>query len=354
VVRRSDGRSLSVFESPPPEKGTIIAEDAEWVVRYDPGLRIVRKKRSFQNGDARDVERQTRMILRNYAVKLEADEEVAGRKCRRLLLEPARPRNLMVRLWVDRATGAELRRDDLSADGSTISIVMYTSVEFPSRIAPSEVTPAIPRSARTVNISRSHILTTVAQIRKSAGFAVRMPLSVPWGYVFDRGAVVEIGGRKSGFLRYVDGLSELTIIETRIAPNVSPGMRAARVIPRPYGEMEVDYAVDDLQIVVAGRGDARELLTVAETLGQAREAAWLSAMARVFNGRSAAVASLRDRGLSAEAVVALLTIANGSGRSVGALLESYLDGWSWPELSRRWRVPESEVHRRLNTVVGGR
>ncbi|MBM3494965.1 MAG: hypothetical protein FJX72_11700 [Armatimonadetes bacterium] len=354
VVRRSDGRSLSVFESPANERGAVIADDGTWVIRYDPRGKIVRKKRSFQSGDARGVDRLVRLILRNYEVRMEGDEAVAGRSCRRVLMEPARPRNLTVRLWIDKATGVEMRRDEQDASGSTISIVMYTSVEFPSSISLSEVTPKIPKSARTVNIARSSILTGASALGKAAGFAVRMPLTLPWGYEFDRGTVVEIGGRKSGFLRYVDGLSELTVIETRVSPRASPGLRAARVIPRPYGEVEVDYALDDLQVVVAGRGDARELIAVVETLGKAREDAWRSAMSRTFDGRAAAVSAMRDRGLTAEAIVALLTISVGSGRSPRALLDSYVEGWGWQDLARRWRVPESEVHRRLNMVVGGK
>jgi hypothetical protein len=353
VVRRSDGKSLSVFETPAADKGAFIADNGVWLVRYDPHEKIVRQKRSFLAADKASVERHARLILRNYRIRLEGDETVAGRVCHRLLLEPVHPRNLTVRIWVDRATGVELRRDEQDAVGNTISIVMYTTVAFPERIAASEVAPPVPRSARTVNISRSGLLTSVGSLSKAAGFTVRLPLALPGGYEFDRGTVVQIGGKRSGFLRFIDGISELTMVETRITSGISPGMRVARVIPRPYGETEVHYAIDDLQIVLVGRGDARELIAVAETLSKSRERAWREAMAREFRRHGPDVAAMRDRGLTAESVVALLTISRISGRSADALLDSHLDGWCWRDLARRWRVPESEIQRRLHLVVGG-
>ena len=354
VVRRNDGRSLSVFETPAAERGAAIADDGVWLIRYDPREKLVRKKRSFQGADAQSVERHARLILRNYSIKREQDETVAGRKCLRLLLEPSRPRNLTVRLWLDAATGVELRRDEQDASGNTISIMMYTSVSFPRTVGMAEVTASIPRGTRTVNISRSGLMSSARDLSRAARFPLRLPLALPWGYEFDRGTIVEIGGKRSGFLRYIDGLTEMTVIETELDPRAAPGMRAGRVIPRLYGEVEVDYALDDLQIVVLGRGDSRELIAMAETMSKAREDAWRTAMLRVFNGQAAAVAGMRERGLTAEAIVALLTVAEASGRPPRDLLESYLAGWGWREIARRWRVPEADIHRRLQTIVNAR
>ncbi len=354
VVKRNDGKSLSVFTFPESEKGAFIADDGDWLMRYDPHTRTLRRKRSFVKADMAQVARTVRLILRNYVVKLEPDEQVAGRSCYSLCLEPTRPRNLTVRLWVDKATGAELRREEQDGVGNTISVSIYTSVAFPEYVPPSSVRPPSHRSARTVDISRSGLHTSVGTLSKLAGFPIRTPLALPWGYEFDRGTVVEIAGRRSGFLRYIDGLAEMTIIETKLSPGMESGMRAARVVPRPYGEAEVDYAIDDLQIVIAGRGDARELIAVAETMAKRRENAWLSAMRRSFNGRHAEVAAMRQRGLSAEAIVALLTIAECAGRPPSDLLASYVAGGCWQAMARRWRVPEAEIRRRLQTVVGAK
>ncbi len=354
VIKRSDGRSLSVFTFPASEKGTYIADDGQWLTRYDPRERTIRRKRSFSKADMAAADRHARLILRNYTIRLEPDETVAGRACYTLRLEPCRPRNLTVRLWVDKATGAELRREEQDGVGNTISVSIYTSVAFPKTIPASQVCAPTARSARTVNISRSEVMTSLASLSKLVGFTIQTPLAPPPGYEYDRGTVVEIGGKRSGFLRYIDGLSEMTIIETRTSSGVSPGLRAARVIPRAYGEVEVDCAVDDLQVVVVGRGDVRELIAVAETMGKRREALWRSAMERTFSGKRSTVSAMRQRGLGAEAIVALLTISEGSGRPPGDLLATYVNGGCWRALARRWRVPESEIQRRLRLVVNGR
>lgn len=350
VVRRSDGRSLSVFETPASQKGVIIADDGVWTTRYDPKLRIVRKKRSLDPPSSADHERQFRLIQRNYHVRLDGAETVAGRTCDRLSLQPRFDRDLTVRLWVDRATGVELRRDEVDGSGSTICIVMYTSVSFPSAVKPAEVTPRFPKSARVENISRSGIHRDVGALARVAGFAVRAPLSTPQGFEFAAGTAATIAGRSSAFLRYTDGLSEITIIETP-APSGKRGYsRAARIVPRPYGEVEVNYVLDDLQVVVVGRGDARELLAAAEALDMGHETAWRREVARTFNGSSAAMSAMRNRGLTGETTVALLTLSAQTGKPAESVMRSYLEGWCWRDLAKRWRVPEATIQRNLSLL----
>jgi len=350
VVKRADGRSLSVFEAPTSQKGVILADDGAWTRKYDPSERVVRKKRALElHGGSSDT-KLARLILRNYRVQHEGLEAVAGRQCHRLRFQPRTERNLTVRIWTDKANGAELRRDELDGSGSTICIVMYTSVSFPSRIPLSEVTPRFPRGARVECVSRSGVRQSVADLSKAAGFQVRAPLLMPSGFTFVAGAAASIAGRTSVFLRYTDGLSDLTIIEAPAQRRSGLPSRSARVLPRPYGEVEVDYALDGLQVVILGRGNARELVEAAEALDPRREKAWRSEVGRTFNGASHAVTAMRNRGLTGDTVVALLTLSSHTGKAADVVMRSYLDGWCWRDLARRWRVPEATIDRAVQAL----
>lgn len=350
VVRRSDGRSLCVFEAPQSERGIIIADDGRWTVRYSPLERLVRRKRSLDHAGLADIRRLTRLILTNYHVRVEATETVAGRACYRVCFAPKSGQNGTIRVWMDRATGAELRRDDLDASGSTVSLMLFTSVAFPARIGDAELTPRLPRNVRTVTMTRALVQTDVSALARAAGFPVRAPLTMPVGFHYVAGVAGTLAGRPAAFLRYTDGLLDLTLIETPRTRRGAQPARSLHVMPRPYGEVLVEIGLDDLQITLIGRGEPRELVAAAESLEADRESRWRKEVERVFNGRSRQVATLRSRGLSGEAVVALLTLAAQTGRSEGALLASYFDEWSWRELARRVGVPEAVVARRIQSL----
>lgn len=350
VVRREDGKSLSVFMAPADQRGTIISDDGTWTLRYDPAERIVRKKRSLESAALDDERRLVRLILRNYEPRMEGMETVAGRACYRLSFQSRFEPGLTIRVWLDKATGAELRRDELDSCGSTVFLTLFTSVAFPRYIPDAEVTPSFPRQARAVNISRSSVYEDTAILSRAAGFPVRVPLATPAGYEFVCGTAATIAGRKSAFLRYTDGLLEMTVIETpRPASRAGP-TTAARVLSRPYGEVEVDYALPDMQVVLVGRGSPRDFVTAAETMDQRVEARWRQGVSRVYNGQSHAVGAMRARGLTGETVVALLEVSSHSGRPVNSVLQSYLQAWCWRTLAKRYRVPEQVVVRQVQNL----
>jgi len=350
VVRRSDGKSLSIFEAPASQKGVIVADDGVWTSRFEPAGRIVRKKRSLERLPQNGGQRLVRLILRNYAVKIEGIETVAGRSCYRLRFEPRDRKDRTIRIWADKATGAELRRDELDHAGSTISISLFTSVAFPSNISDAEVIPRFPPKVRVINMSRSSVHTDVVGLTRAAGFPVRVPLLTPAGFEFAAGTAADIAGRKSAFLRYTDGLSDMTIIETPMPGRGASRPRGARVTARPYGEVEVDYALEDLQVVLIGRSDPREMIAAAESMDQRIERRWRQDVARAFNGRSEAVGSMRNRGLTGDVVVALLAVSVHSGKPPSTVMTSYLDTHSWQDLARRWHVPETVVQRHIQTL----
>lgn len=350
VVRRADGKSLSVFESPPHEKGVIIAEDGVWTSRYTPSERAIRRKRSLDRVRNGDVERLRGLILRNYAVRIEGTESIAGRPCWRLSFRPRYGNNGMVRLWLDKATGVDLRRDELDESGSTASLMLFTSVSFPRQVSLAEVTPRYPAGVRVSTVTSSTIYQDLAELSKVAGFTVRMPLVSPSGFHFVAGAAGTLSARPAAFLRLTDGLSDITVIETPTQKRGNLTSRTVRVMPRPYGEVEVDYILDDIQVVMIGRSDPRELLASAESLDPERERQWRRQVTREFRGCESQVEALRARGLTGETVVALVALSHLVGRPAGALLQSYNTSWCWRDTARRFGVAESMVARHVQAL----
>jgi len=351
VVRRAGGRSLAVGLLPESNKGVILADDGAWTIRYDPREAIVRKKRCLDPPTRVFEERRLRLLKRNYKVTLDGTETVAGRTCRILTFRPKEGRDRITRVWLDVRNGFELRRDELDANGSTITMSLYTSVDYPSTISLAEVTPRFPRSARIESISRSGLHADFTSLSRSAGFEVKRPLTLPAGYEFIIGTVAGISGRNSAFLRYTDGLSDLTMIQTPYATRGDQPSRGVRVLPRPYGETEVDCILDGMQVVLVGGGDARDLVATVESLQGSVEDAWRRDVNAVFHDHAQNISAMRDRGLSSAVIVALLTLSAQSGRSTSAVLRSYLKERCWRDLARRWRVPEAMVERRIRSLA---
>jgi len=251
---------------------------------------------------------------------------------------------------VDKITGVELRRDELDSAGGTLSLAIFTSVHFPSHISDSEVTPRYPRNARLVQITQSGVYSDVEAVGRAAGFAVRPPLITPSGFHFVAGTAGTIAGRRSAFMRFTDGLSDITIIEAPVLRRGSQPSRALRVLPRPYGEVEVNYALDDLEVVILGRGDPRDLLAMAESLEPSHEKEWRRGVSRAFNGRSRLITTLRNKGMSGDTVVALLTLLSHTNRSEQEILRAYQDSWCWREVAKRLRVSEVIVARQIEAL----
>jgi negative regulator of sigma E activity len=155
------------------------------------------------------------ILLRNYEVKEEGTQTVAGRQAWVLALRCRARRMLAKRLWVDRETYATLGSEDYDCRGLCRSRSMMTQVGF-GEVRDTLVAPGGLGCTRLVRDTSIQELP-LDQVASRLGFLPRFPGYVPQH--FERvGTCLShcpCGcGALSAQIRYTDGLRSFSVFET--------------------------------------------------------------------------------------------------------------------------------------------
>lgn len=328
VVRTRDGRCMAVCLEPAAQRGTVTIDDGQWRRRYDPRQRVVKSTRSVPRpNDERAILRILRLIRRNYQVVLKGRESFAGRPCYVLQFEPRDRHSRIVKVWIDSVTGVVLCRQESDAHtGSTISLVMFTEIEYPRRLAAAESHHRFPPGTRFATMSRSPILRDVGRLRRLANFEIFQPLWMPGGYEFENCELISLNGALTTCLRYTDGLGAVTVFQTRAPEPRPPGFRAGGWSRLPLGEAMIAIRWGQMDITVLGNREIGGLEPVVRALDNRRERAYLSRLERSFRVAPATLTAMRNQGMGIDTMGTLLEAATRSGRPLGALRALYEEG----------------------------
>ncbi len=174
-------------------------------------------------------------------VQIAGSEVVAGRACE---IVQVKPRSAIPaawrRFWIDTATGAQLRIEQYNEAGQRVSVSSYTSVVYnPPLDGRSFRPPTTPRTVRVVALDPAPPLPTLAQAQTLAGFPIREPAYLPMGFRFQSASVADYGGRKLVTVRYINGLSILSLFETPQAraqnnPAAPPALHPRRHVAQTF------------------------------------------------------------------------------------------------------------------------
>jgi hypothetical protein len=351
VVRRRDGKSLARVVEPAASKGAAAYDDGQWIYRYDPAQQRVYITRSLPAPtDEQAIRRRVRIIKRNYMVNIIGTEYIAGRLCYALRLEPRNKIDYPLTVWLDAKNGAVLWRQESDRAGNTLGLLMYTSVEFPTHIADSELHLSLPTRTRKIIVSRSPALRSIESLRRYAGFDITLPISMPCEYEFENGEVVMVGGCRTVCLRYTNGITRLTIYQAPVVIQRAESSLFIRSWQLPLGEGVVNRRYGPMNYLVVGHCDLQGLLHVAIALDRRRAHAHLNELARTFRVPSGILANMRNHGMSLDAIAALLDIHSQTGRSLEGLFRLYQEGWSWSSMARQFRADLTRVTRRAQSM----
>lgn len=78
-----------------------------------------------------------------YKAEESATENLLGRQCRKVLINPADEYRYGYRLWVDQQTGVPLKYQLLSQQGEILEQAMFTEIRFPASISDEELAPTL-------------------------------------------------------------------------------------------------------------------------------------------------------------------------------------------------------------------
>ncbi|MCX6358721.1 MAG: hypothetical protein NT029_02860 [Armatimonadetes bacterium] len=348
VAQASDGRSLQTTLKPRAEKGGFACDDGVYLRTYDIQNGSMLVRRSLQRRPSHSAASwKLNLAKRSYNLVMEGVERVAGRTSLRLALDPYSRTGLTIRVWLDRASGAELRREEFDPAGNSVHAEMFTSVSIlPPGRAPAVSCPR-PRRARLESVIGIRASNDLHELSRRASFHVRVPAHVPPGFEFEQGTVAIVDGRRAAILRYTNGLAAVTLVATPVPPRAmaAPEHRARRIAA---GHWRVDWSGPDMDIVVMGPCGPDDLLTMVADLDAASESAFVTRMAAESGFPGRLVSAMRGSGLTRDTVHAILEIARRSGKPVETVWAYVRAGHGWQSAASRAGIPPTAIQGRLN------
>lgn len=174
----------------------------------------------------------TRQILpqveANYDVRFQSAERVAGRETRVIAVDskfPGRPR---LRLWVDTQRRLILRFERYGPAGVLREASSFLTVQMDPLLS-ADLFVLTPPPGIHVQTPRGGGKMTEEEIARRVGFAPQLPAYLPAGYQLVRSRVLTIRGTPTATFAFSDGISGLTLFESRGPQGPAPNGRKLRV-----------------------------------------------------------------------------------------------------------------------------
>ncbi len=184
-------------------------------------------------------------ILENYDVQFEGAETVAGRPTRIIDVRSKFPGRPHLRIWIDTQSRLILRFERYGPAGALREASAFLSIQLNPALSPDLFTVTPPPGAQVQTRPPGGPggggggRLTIEQIAQRVGFVPQLPAYLPSGYRLAGSRVSNIRGAPTATFAFTDGISTLTLFESRgaIAPpqsgrKVRVGSSEGTAVPR--------------------------------------------------------------------------------------------------------------------------
>ncbi len=184
-------------------------------------------------------------ILENYHIQFEGAETVAGRPTRIIDVRSKFPGRPHLRIWVDTQSRLILRFERYGPAGALREASAFLSIQLNPALSPDLFMVTPPPGAQVETRPPGGPggggggRLTMEQIARRVGFVPQLPAYLPSGYRLAGSRVSTIRGAPTAAFAFTDGISTLTLFESRgaIAPpasgrRVRVGSSDGTVVPR--------------------------------------------------------------------------------------------------------------------------
>jgi hypothetical protein len=181
----------------------------EWR-NYDPQSDLLRIEPSPARF-ALDIEFRRKLIEKNYAVSIEREAEIAGRKTRVVVMKAKQTDVAGRRLYIDQDNSLILRYVVTHTDGTSVTTIDTLSVDLTSPIDLTKFS-SLGSGASRVEKSWGPIeLKRTSDAARYVGFEPEVPSELPAGLAMQ--AVHVVGSAKRSFIgvRLTDGMAVVTV-----------------------------------------------------------------------------------------------------------------------------------------------
>ncbi|MEP6756232.1 MAG: sigma-E factor regulatory protein RseB domain-containing protein [Chthonomonadales bacterium] len=349
VVRSSTGKSIIRWETTNGIGGPIVVEDGIWSKAYDSNLKVTNVTRCPpRSRDAHAIDRQLRLILRNYSVHTQEPAPMAGRDCYVLRLEPRYRHSYQVMLWIDRANFSVLSHQESNHLGETVNVSSFNGIKFLPHIDPKEFAKAIPEGVPLVKFSRSEPAKNIQSLSKLVDFDICMPYIMPGGYEFEYAEVVVTKGQRSTCIRYTDGISEISLFQTRSPTKRAPDYLLKRSGTDGLNNIFFTFEKGPMNFAAVGHLDPAGLDEMFERMNMDQERAFLDYLARNYRIHLTDLETLRDQGLCIDTLNALLEVRKRTGKSLADLLDLNREGHCWQSIAKKYNLDPAPMYKHMS------
>ncbi|MEO7718792.1 MAG: sigma-E factor regulatory protein RseB domain-containing protein [Capsulimonas sp.] len=164
-------------------------------------------------------------------VTIQGQDTIASRPCTIIDVKSANGQpSPWRRLWVDAATGAQLKIEQYDATGQRRSSSFFTTIAIsPSISADAFDAPGQNRHPQIKQLSADKPFRTVGEAEMKAGFSAHQPTYLPPGYRFQAASVGNFRGKSMIVLRYNNGISVISLFQVVDDGTIGPKFGGKRI-----------------------------------------------------------------------------------------------------------------------------
>jgi len=217
-------------------------------------------------------------IKHNYSVQAVDHANVAGRQARTLSLISNYSHSLVLRLWVDTATGLVLRRETYHADGTIATKTSFDNIRFVKDLPNDLFKMTVPAGMTlTPGAEYGKATTDVASVTSALAFKPVDPATLPDGFTLDKGSSDVRGGVQTVQFVYSDGLRSFSLFENPTGryptfdgppPKAMPIGKQSGEYTSVAGESMLSWNAHGLNFIIVGDVQPKELARIGASLAQ--------------------------------------------------------------------------------------
>jgi len=238
-----------------PLKGVVVGSDGKQVWRLDPAIG---REVAMEASGCTDPESRLDLLAQNYRMELTRGGRVAGFGTYTINVRDKSGR-VQKRLQVNRKAFIILQSEDFS-DGKLKAQSKFDTLKYVENPASLFEKPSGMMCTQGTGKTMS-----VGELSKAVGFLVKQPKYVPAGFKMEGYRLYQCPcgcGHKSAYLRYTNGMSSISVFETKKDSGCS--MKGSC---KAFGSCQMTTtSADGKSFIVIGDLDPKELSKIADSL----------------------------------------------------------------------------------------
>jgi peptidoglycan/xylan/chitin deacetylase (PgdA/CDA1 family)/negative regulator of sigma E activity len=212
------------------QPGRIVIIKGRTMMEYVPARKQIIERPAPEANEERLTRAVLPQILTNYDVNFAGSEQVAGRETRVINVQGKFPGRPTLRIWEDRERRLILRFERYRPDGTLQEAAAFINIRYDPAFAPDLFTVPAPLGTQ-VQQQRPPDRMSVAEMAQRLGFTPQVPSYLPAGFQQRGSRVVNVRGQQTATFVYSDGVSTITLFESRGPQGPPPKGRPVRIGP---------------------------------------------------------------------------------------------------------------------------